>query len=213
MNEGYEVLRLDDIEPVPYHQREGQLLLGVERRLGFRPAGVNGWVGGPGDKLVPKHREDDEEELYVVVRGRATFVVEGERVDAPTGTLLHLSFDEEREAFAEEPGTLVLAIGGTPGQAHEASGWTDYVKADAMRRAGRLDEGRSAIAQMLETVDAWYGQYNAACFEAQAGDPERAFAHLERAKELEAGKVRELAANDPDLDSLHDDPRWPEVVG
>jgi quercetin dioxygenase-like cupin family protein len=211
--DGYEILSLDDVEPVPYHQRGGQKLLGIERRLGFRAAGINGWVGDAGEPLVPKHAEDDEEELYVVVRGRATFTVDGEEVDAPAGTLVHLRAGEWREAVAAEDGTLIVAVGGTPGRPHEPSGWTDFAAADAYRRAGRLEDGRAAIARMLETLtDAWYAPYNAACFEALAGDSDRAFAHLAEARRRDADSVRKWAQEDPDLDPLRDDPRWQEVV-
>lgn len=214
MSEGYRILSLAEIEPVPYHAREGQKLIGVERLLGLRAAGVNGWTGDAGERLVPEHVEDDEEELYVVVRGRATFTVDGTQVDAPEGTLLHVLHDERRAAVAEEPGTIVLAIGGTPGHPHRVSGWTDFVVADALRRQGRLVEGRKTIERLVESAPgAWFAPYNAACFEALAGESDRAFAHLARAVELEPGQAREHARGDADLDALRDDPRWREVVG
>jgi uncharacterized cupin superfamily protein len=124
VSDGYQILSLDEIEPVPYHAREGEKLLSVERRLGFRAAGINGWIGDPGERLVPVHREETEEELYVVVRGRARFTVDGRLLDAAAGTLVYVTAGEERTAVAEEPGTIVLAIGGTPGEAHQPAGWT-----------------------------------------------------------------------------------------
>jgi quercetin dioxygenase-like cupin family protein len=209
---GYTVLSLDELEPVAYHSREGQRLLTVERLLGFRAAGVNAWIGDPGDSLVPEHAEDSEEELYVVVRGRATFTVDGQTVDAPAGTLVHVAARETRSAAAAEPRTIVLAVGGTPGAAHVSHGWTSFVTADALRREGRLEEARAAIQELLELQpDAWFAPYNAACFEALAGDADAAFRHLDRARQLDAGSVRRQAAEDPDLASLHDDPRWTRV--
>jgi mannose-6-phosphate isomerase-like protein (cupin superfamily) len=45
-----------------------------------------------GDRLINEHDESQEhdlqEELYLVQRGRATFELDGERVDAPAGTLV-----------------------------------------------------------------------------------------------------------------------------
>lgn len=214
MSKGYEILSLAEIEPVPYHAREGEKLLTVERLLGYRVAGVNGWIGDPGETLVPEHAEDEDEELYVVVRGRATFTVEGRAVDAPAGTLVHLAAGEQRTAVSEEPGTIVLAIGAEPGKAHVPSGWTHWVVADALRRDGRVDEGRQAIAEMLRVhAGAWYAPYNAACYEALAGDPGRAFEHLRRAARLNPTETRSHAVEDPDLEALRADPRWPEVVG
>jgi hypothetical protein len=81
---------------------------------------------------VERHdeREDDgsaagrHEELYVVLRGRARFVVDGEAHDAPAGTLVAvLDPAAVREAVAEEEGTVVLAVGARPGVAFEPSPW------------------------------------------------------------------------------------------
>jgi hypothetical protein len=58
----------------------------------------------------------------------------------------------------------------------------------------------------------WQGHYNAACLEARLGDRERAFAHLERAIELEPAQAREFAADDSDFDSIRDDPRFASAV-
>jgi tetratricopeptide (TPR) repeat protein len=209
---GYTVLSLAELEPVVYHSREGQKLLRVERLLGLRAAGVNAWIGDTGEPLVPEHDEDSDEELYVVVCGRATFTVDGQTVDAPSGTLVHVSATETRSAVAAEPRTIVLAVGGTPGLAHVAHGWTSFVAADALRRQGRLEEAREAIQELLDLQpNSWAAPYNAACFEALAGDADAAFRHLDRALQLEAGSVRRQAAEDPDLASLHDDPRWRRV--
>lgn len=211
---GYEILSLDEIEPVPYHAREGEKLITVDRLLGYRVAGVNAWVGDPGETLVPEHAEGKDEELYVVVQGRATFTCEGKEVDAPAGTLVHLVAGEHRTAVSEEAGTIVLAIGAEPGKAHEPSGWTHWVVADALRRDGRIEEGRAAIEEMLRVHGAaWHAPYNAACYEALAGDADRAFEHLRRATRMKPQESRRHAAQDTDLESLHSDPRWAEVIG
>jgi tetratricopeptide (TPR) repeat protein len=214
MSNGYQILSLDEIEAVPYHAREGEKLLTVDRLLGFRPAGVNGWLGDVGETLVPEHREDSEEELYVVVRGRATFTVDGEAVDAPAGTLVHVTAEETRTAVAGEPGTMVLAIGATPGVANEPSGWTSFVVADALRRQGRVEEGREAIRGAIELYpDAWHAPYNAACYEALAGETDAAFELLQQAVRIDAESVRAYAPGDLDIESLRDDPRFRELLG
>jgi quercetin dioxygenase-like cupin family protein len=214
VSDGYTILSLDDVEPVPYHARGGEKLLGIDRLLGFRAAGVNGWTGDPGETLVPEHVEDAEEELYVVVRGRAMFTIDGAAVDAPAGTLLHVAGPEVRTAVSEEPGTVVVAVGGVPGEAHVPSGWTGWVAADAMRRDGRVDDGRRIIREMVERhPGAWHAPYNAACYEALAGEAGAAFELLARARQLDAESVRRQAADDVDLESLHEDARWREVVG
>lgn len=214
MNDGYGVYSLDEIEAVPNHLREGQLLVPVQRTLGYRVAGVNAWRGDTGEGLVPEHREDSDEELYVVVRGRARFTIDGADVDAPAGTLIHVLAGEQRTAVSEEDGTIVFVVGGTPGVAHEPHGWSSVVVADAYRRQGRIEEGRETLRQMLELhADMWFAPYNAACFESLTGDADAAFAQLEEAIRRDADTAREYARNDEDFAPIRNDPRWQEVVG
>jgi quercetin dioxygenase-like cupin family protein len=214
MSDGYQILSLDEIEPVPYHAREGQKLLTIQRLLDYRAAGINGWIGDPGESLVPEHEEDSgNEELYVVVRGRAAFTVDGERIDAPAGTLIHVLSGEKRTAVSEEAGTIVVAIGATIGQANEPSGWTGFVVADALRRDGRVDEGRTVIREMIDRFpDAWHAPYNAACYEALAGNPDEAFELLRQAQRMNPNEIRRYLEGDSDLDSLRDDPRFQELL-
>ena len=97
----------------------------VRHHFGITSFGVTAWTGhNAGDRVINEHREaetapddpDRNEELYVVVRGRATFELDGERRDAPAGTLVFVPARVNRTAFAEEPGTTIVAVGGTPGK-------------------------------------------------------------------------------------------------
>ena len=78
--------------------------------------GVNTWTGrDAGDRIINEHDEAEEnEELYVVLQGRAVFELDAERVDAPAGTLVFAHPGVKRIAFAEEPETTIIALGGTP---------------------------------------------------------------------------------------------------
>ena len=83
MSEGYEILSLDEAETAPHR---GSNLIPVRYTLGYRAAGVNAWKADAGGQLIPPHSEDSgNEELYVVVSGRATFTVGDETTDAPAG--------------------------------------------------------------------------------------------------------------------------------
>ncbi|HKU58106.1 MAG TPA: hypothetical protein VJP39_00760 [Gaiellaceae bacterium] len=214
MSEGYVIVDLNELEAFPYHQRGGQKLLPIQRATNFRPAGMNGWIGDAGEPLVPEHAEDsDNEELYVVVQGRATFTVDGNFFDAPAGTLLHALPGEMRSAVSEEPRTIIAAIGATIGQAFENPGWTSFVVADALRREGRLDDARVAIAEMLALhPDAWHAPYNAACFESLMGDADAAFDYLRRAQAMNPEALRPFLEGDTDLDPIRDDPRFQELL-
>jgi hypothetical protein len=105
----------------------------VRRHLGIEAFGANARVArAAGEVLVMPHDEraggpfgtEGHEELYVVLRGRATFTVDGNEVDAPAGTLVFVRDPAlERSAVAAEPDTAVLAVGGAPGVAYRVAAW------------------------------------------------------------------------------------------
>jgi mannose-6-phosphate isomerase-like protein (cupin superfamily) len=211
VSNGYRILSLDEIEPVSYRDSN---LLAVRETLGYRAVGLNAWAADTGGQLVPPHEEDsDNEELYVVVRGRARFTVGDESADAPAGTLVFVPPEVHRTAVAEEPETIVLAVGGTVGQAFEAHGWETYARADSHRRAGRTEEGRAVLVELLgDLPESWGAWYNAACWESLAGNPDTAFEYLRRAQQLNADAVREYLEQDADLDPIREDPRFEALL-
>src|SRR5262245_56191420 len=90
----------------------------VRHHFGITSFGVNAWTApNAGDRIINDHDEVDDanEELYLVLGGRAVFELDGERLDAPAGTLVYVEPRVKRTAFAEEPDTTILAIGGVPG--------------------------------------------------------------------------------------------------
>jgi hypothetical protein len=211
---GYEILSIDDLEQYP-STAGTHVLLPLRRRLGFRPFGANAWLAREvGDHVIERHREPKgPEELYVVLRGRAQFTLAEESFEAPVGTLVHAPPDTLREATALEPETIVLAVGAKAGQAFTPSPWEDFAVAYAQLRAGDAEGGRKAVHEALaRDPDAWEGAYNAACFEALAGERDAAFEHLSRAVAAGGDEVRTYAETDTDLDSLRDDPRYSEAL-
>ena len=213
MSGGYTILSLDEVETASHR---GSNLIPVRHTLGFRPAGVNAWRADTGGQLIPPHEEDSSnEELYVVVSGHARFELDGESADAPAGTLVFVPPEIFRTAVAEEDGTIVFAVGGTVGEAFNAGGWDSFALADTYRQAGRLDDGRAIMRQLIaEKPDYWATSYNAGCFEALAGNPDAAFEHLRRAKELASEEESaQYFREDSDLDPLRDDPRFQELLG
>ena len=207
----YNVFKVDEIDRVSYL---GSNLIPIRYTLGFRPAGTNAWAADAGGQLIPPHEEDSgNEELYVVLRGRAKFTVGEETDDAPAGTLVFVPPQVFRTAVAEEDDTIVLAVGGTVGKAFAGGNWDTFAVADHLRRSGRLEEGREVLRKAREErPHSWAMAYNSACWEALAGNPEAAIEHLRRARELNADEVRPYIAEDSDLDSLRDDPRFQELA-
>ena len=119
----------------------------------------------------------------------------------------------ERTAVAEEDDTIVLAVGGIIGEPFEGGNWETFAIADALRKAGRSDEGRAVLHKALEErPDSWAMAYNTGCWEVLDGNTDAALEHLRRAKELNPEEVREYFEGDTDLDPLRDDPRFQELL-
>jgi hypothetical protein len=125
MHERVRVLRLDETSARDLGEASVPPWIPVRHRLGVTAFGTNGYRAvRAGDVVVEPHdeRTDDpehepaQEEMYVVVLGRARFTLDEETLDAPAGTVVFLPDPTvRREAVAEEDDTVVLAVGGTPG--------------------------------------------------------------------------------------------------
>jgi hypothetical protein len=90
----------------------------ITAHLGITGIGIAGCTADAGKELIVPHAEGPytgQEEVYVVVTGRATFVCDGETLELGAGELLFVEPHVEREARALETPTTVLALGGVPG--------------------------------------------------------------------------------------------------
>jgi tetratricopeptide (TPR) repeat protein len=210
--DGWQSLRIDDVEPILVV--DGTLLWRPLRRtLDIGAFGINAYVApNAGDDVVEEHTERSlgHEEVYVVLSGRATFTLNDEQLDAPTGTIVFVrDVDVKRHARAEEPGTSVLAVGGPRDAAYEPSAWEDYFAAERHRTAGDYDLYLAELQDALERrPDHPATLYNVACAEALVGRADDAIAHLKRALELKP-EWAETAAKDDDFVSLRERPDWP----
>ena len=209
MSDGYEVAHIDELEELPINNGEF-VWRPIRRRFGITAFGTNAYTGDAGQRVIEEHSErDNHQEMYVVLRGRATFTLDDDEVDAPAGTIVFLRPNTKRGAIAAEDGTAVLAVGAKPGVVFEPSLWEDVFAANAYADKGELDRARQLMGDLIEQhPDAWQGLFNAACLEARLGDRDRAVEHFERAVELEPEKARESAKTDSDFDSIRDDPRF-----
>jgi mannose-6-phosphate isomerase-like protein (cupin superfamily) len=90
----------------------------VREHLGIAAFGVNAKQAAEGETLVIAHREVDfggQEELYVLLAGRARFELDGTVVELAAGEVLYVAPNVNREARALETPTTVLMIGAVPG--------------------------------------------------------------------------------------------------
>lgn len=187
----------------------------VRHHFGLTSFGANAFVGAAaGDRVINEHdeNEDGQEELYVVISGRARFELDGESVAAPTGTFVAAAPGVKRTAFAEEAGTTILVVGGTPGKAYEPSGWELWAPFHPLYTAGDYEKvielGRAAIE-----ADTKYAAplYNLACCESLAGRTDDAIRHLRLAIDRNE-RFRSLAAEDSDFDPIRDEAAFTELV-
>jgi tetratricopeptide (TPR) repeat protein len=186
----------------------------VRKHFGIMSFGVNAWTGrSAGDRIINEHDEaDEDEELYLVQQGRATFELDGERVDAPAGTMVFARPGVKRTAFAEEPGTTVVAIGGRPGEVYEPSGFEVWLPINALYEAGKYAEAADRGRELIEQNPGYAGLfYNVACCESLAGRTDDAIEHLARAIEL-SERFRGFAAGDSDFDPIREQPAFKELV-
>src|SRR5262249_51385616 len=132
-------------------------------------------AGAAGEEVVEDHTELFDEEAYVVIRGHATFTVDGEEIDAPWGTIVFLEdLNQQRSAIAKEPGTTVLAIGGRPG-AHPVSSWEYIFPSLPARNAEDWDTARTLLEEAVaERPEIPAIRYHLAQVEARAGNGDRA---------------------------------------
>jgi mannose-6-phosphate isomerase-like protein (cupin superfamily) len=145
----WKAVRLDEVEAVPWRGSE-LVWRPVRAALDSRVVGLSAYTASrPGQEIVEDHVETldgrGHEEVYVVLRGRARFVLDGEEVDASAGMLIAVGPDVKRAAVAIDADTAVLALGGPPDFVPAESEWIDRARPhmkDDPRRARQLRSSR-----------------------------------------------------------------------
>jgi tetratricopeptide (TPR) repeat protein len=119
----------------------------------------------------------------------------------------------KRTAFAEEPGTTIVAAGGVPGEAYQPHGWEIWAPLRPLYEAGdyaaAIDRGRALIEANPEYAEPLY---NLACCESLAGRATDAIEHLRQAIDR-SERLREFSKEDSDLDPIRDEPAFKELIG
>jgi len=171
-----------------------------------------------GERLIGEHDElgpgsSRHEELYVVVVGGATFTIDGEEVDAPQGTAVFVRDPaSKRGAVATEDGTIVLAVGGTPGEAYRPSPGEVIAPFFALYNEKDYEGALAACHAMLEEYPGnALGLYNVACMESMLGRSDDALAHLGAAVDAWPA-FKKNAAEDDDFAALREDERFKALI-
>ena len=201
----YAVARLEEIEELTDGREPFRP---VRHHFGITSFGVTAWTAPRvGDRIINEHDEsgpDAPEELYLVLRGRATFELDADRVAAPAGTFVYAPPGVKRTAFAEEPETTIIALGGTPGKQYEPDGWELWAPLNPLYEAGEYAEAADRGRQLVEAHPQYAGLlYNLACCESLAGRTGDAIDHLRLAIER-SDESRSWAQDDSDFDPIRD---------
>jgi mannose-6-phosphate isomerase-like protein (cupin superfamily) len=201
---GWKAVALDAFEAVPWRGTE-LVWRPVRQALGTRIVGMGAYTAGrAGQVVIEGHTESEDgmghEEVYVVLRGRATFTLDGAELDAPAGTFVAvLDPGVHRRAIAAEAGTAVLALGGPPVFAPSDSEWIErarpLLRSDPERALRILDQLRAVkpdgpVAEVAEAFK-WLARGD------EKGAREALAGLLERRPDL-----REVLADDEDLEPL-----------
>ena len=211
----YSVAQLEEIDEIVHGSVPWRA---VRHHFGITAFAVNAWTGrDAGDRMTVEEYGDPadsngHEVLYLVQRGRATFELDGERVDAPAGTLVFARPVVKRAAIAEEPGTTILAVGGTPGRPYEPDGWEVWAPLARLYRSGEYVEVADRLPALIEANPEYPDLvYNLACCESLAGRATDAIEHL-RLAIAQAERYRSLAAGDSDFDPIREEPAFKELI-
>jgi len=205
------VVHLDELDAIELP--DGFVWRPVRRHFGIRAFGVNAYTAREaGGQIVEEHTEGSlgHEEIYLVLRGRARFTVDGNEHELGPGQLVFVRDPElRRGAVALDAETAVLALGGKPGEAHTVSAWEAMFAAVPASRAEDWDEAirihEEALADQPENGALLY---NLACMEARVGRALDALLHLQRAVELDR-KWAEHARSDSDFAAIRNEPGFP----
>jgi tetratricopeptide (TPR) repeat protein len=204
------LVHIDELDAVELP--DGFVWRPVRRHFGIQAFGTNAYTPGASGRVVEEHTEqtNGHEEMYLVLRGRVRFTVDGNDHELGPGQLVHLRDPAlRRGAVALTDDAAVLAVGGKPGEAHEVSAWEYTFAAAPITRAGRFDEARQLLQEALEAKPGNPALlYDLACTEALAGETEKALELLNESVAAEE-RFREYAQTDEDFASIRDDPRFP----
>jgi tetratricopeptide (TPR) repeat protein len=189
---------------------EGFVWRPVRRRFGIRAFGVNAYTPREtGSQIVEEHTEErlEHEEIYLVLRGRVRFTVDGNDHELGAGQLVYVRDPHlRRGGVALTEDAVVLAVGAKPGEPYYVSAWEETF---AAVHEERWDDAIAIYEDALrEQPDHPALLYNLACMESRGGRHLDALLHLQRAVALDR-KYAVYARTDPDFAAIRSEPGFP----
>jgi tetratricopeptide (TPR) repeat protein len=205
------VAHVDELERIELP--DGFVWRPIRRHFDIRAFGVNAYSAREtGAPIVEEHTESrlGHEEIYLVLRGKALFTIDGNEHELAAGQLVFVRDPAlKRGAVALDEETVVLALGGKPGQAHTVSAWEAMFAAVPAAQAERWDEAIAIHEEaLIEEPEHPALLYNLACMEARAGHHLDALLRLQRAVALEPHWGAHARA-DSDFAAIRHEPGFP----
>ena len=159
------VLRFDDVERIAV---AGVNWLPVRRALGATGFGVAAFTATePGEHLIEPHDET------------AGGAGGHEELDAEAGTLVLVPVGVHRSATADEPNTVIFAVGGVPGAALPPSPFEYWFLAQPAYEAGDYERAIEIASEGLAHHPEHPSlRYQLACYCSLAGRADEALEHL-----------------------------------
>jgi mannose-6-phosphate isomerase-like protein (cupin superfamily) len=131
---GYAKAAIDELGEGPGFRK-------IRQALGVTAFGVNALVYPPGQEGF-LHYHDEQDELYFVHRGRATFEVEGDKFELGPGGVVYVESTTPRKLTnATDEELVVLAVGGKEGYVGRDGQLVD-VERDLPRRQAFTSGGK-----------------------------------------------------------------------
>jgi mannose-6-phosphate isomerase-like protein (cupin superfamily) len=125
----YTVKRIDEIEGI---YRGGFRL--ARAALGVQSFGMQVLELPPSFEDYPEHdhTEGGQEEVYLALRGSGELEIEGKRIAIDPETIVRVGPETRRKIYPGKEGLRLLALGGVPGAAYEASPGTELGTPDPL---------------------------------------------------------------------------------
>ena len=97
----------------------------IHWHFGIQGFGVNAITRSKGQWLTKMHDESDtgQQELFIIMEGKAQFIVAGQKVIAPEGTIISVEPGVMRAADALKTPTTMLIIGAPPDKKYQPPSW------------------------------------------------------------------------------------------
>ncbi len=124
----YTAKSIDDMETF-----YGGLFRKARAELGVTSFGLGVVELAPNAENHPDHDHPGaQEEVFVVLRGTGEIVIDGETIPLAPESIVRVGPDAKRQIKPGADGMRLLAIGGVPGQAYEAPGYTEVGAPDPL---------------------------------------------------------------------------------